>query len=206
MAEGIRAQPWQTDTCIGSWHYDRRIFEQHKYKTTGQVVHMLADIVSKNGNLLLSVPVRGDGSIDEDETAFLEGMAAWMKINSEAIFGTRPWEVYGEGPSTEVKSESGQFGGARDVQSKPYTAEDVRFTRKGDTIYAILMAWPENQSVLIKSLGGKTNHLGVRKIKAVSLLGSRGKLRYSVAEDGARIQLPATAPCKDAYVLKIETK
>jgi len=206
IAEGILPQPWQTDTCIGSWHYDRRIFEQHKYKTTAQVVHMLADIVSKNGNLLLSVPVRGDGSIDEDEIAFLEGMAAWMKINSEAIFGTRPWEVYGEGPSTETKAEAGIFGGASDVQSKPYTPADIRFTQKGNTVYAILMAWPENQSVLIKSFGAKANHLGGRKIKNISLLGRSGKIRYTAEEDGVRIQLPATAPCKDAYVLKIETK
>jgi alpha-L-fucosidase len=167
---------------------------------------MLADIVSKNGNLLLSVPVRGNGTIDEDEIAFLEGMAAWMKVNSEAIFGTRPWEVYGEGPSTETKSESGQFGGARDVQSKPYTPEDIRFTRKGNTVYAILMAWPDQQSALIKALGTEAKHLNDRKIRAVSLLGNSGQLHYSEDSAGLRIQLPTTPPCDHAYVLKIETE
>ncbi|HVU34306.1 MAG TPA: alpha-L-fucosidase, partial [Opitutaceae bacterium] len=89
VAEGIRSEPWQTDTCIGSWHYDRAIFEQHRYKTVGQVVRMLVDIVSKNGNLLLSIPVKGNGEIDADEVKFLQGMAAWMDVNGEAIFATR---------------------------------------------------------------------------------------------------------------------
>ena len=206
VAEGIRAQPWQTDTCIGSWHYDRRIFEQHKYKTTSQVVHMLADIVSKNGNLLLSVPVRGDGTIDEDEVAFLQGMGRWMDVNSEAIFGTRPWKLYGEGPSTEAKPEAGTFGGAQDVQKRPYTAQDVRFTQKGNTLYAILMAWPENHEALIKALGAGSADLSGKKIAAVSLLGHPGKIQYTQESAGLRIQMPATPPCDDAFVLKVEAE
>ena len=79
---------------------------------------------------MLSVPVRGDGTIDDHEVAFLEGMAEWMKTNGEGIFGSRPWKVYGEGPSTVETPEAGQFGGARDVRSKPYTIEDIRFTNK----------------------------------------------------------------------------
>ena len=82
---------------------------------------------------MLSVPVRGDGTIDDHEVAFLEGMAEWMKTNGEGIFGSRPWKVYGEGPSTVETPEAGQFGGARDVRSKPYTIEDIRFTNKGNT-------------------------------------------------------------------------
>ena len=151
VATGIRPDPWQTDTCIGDWHYDRRLFEQHKYKTTGQVVQMLIDIVSKNGNLLLSIPVRGDGTIDEDEVAFLEGLASWMHANGEGIFGTRPWKIYGEGPSVTGPVAQGQFGGARDVRD--YTAEDIRFTTKGDTLYAFVMAWPGEQAVIVKHGG-----------------------------------------------------
>ena len=97
----IQPAPWQTDTCIGEWHYRRSLFDEHRYKTVAQVVHMLVNIVSKNGNLLLSIPVRGDGTIDEDEVAFLEGMAAWMRVHGEGIFGTRPWKVAGEGPTQE---------------------------------------------------------------------------------------------------------
>ncbi len=205
VAEGIRAEPWQTDTCIGSWHYDRRIFEQHKYKTTGQVVRMLADIVSKNGNLLLSVPVRGDGTIDDDEVKFLEGMAQWMNVNSEAIFATRPWSVYGEGPSTEEKVETGQFGGARDVRRSPYTAADIRFTHKGDAIYAILMAWPADQSVLVKSLAKGSPHLTGRSVAQVSLLGDERAVTWTQDAAGLHVTMPATRPCEHAFVLKIET-
>ena len=218
VAEGIRPAPWQTDTCIGSWHYDRRIFNEHKYKTVGQVVRMLADIVSKNGNLLLSVPVRGDGTIDEDEVAFLQGMAKWMDVNGEAIFGTRPWVIYGEGPSVTETAESGQFGGARDVRSKPYTAEDVRFTTKGDALYAILLDWPADRTALVKSLATKAPSgpaAGApaakaeaaakegRKVTDVSLLGYSGKLKWTQDETGLRIQLPADPPSEHAMALKI---
>jgi alpha-L-fucosidase len=209
VAEGIRPAPWQTDTCIGSWHYDRRIFFEHKYKTVGQVVRMLVDIVSKNGNLLLSVPVRGNGEIDEDEVAFLEGMAGWMTVNGEAIYGTRPWLVYGECPSATEKAEGGQFGGARDVRSKPYTAEDMRFTTKGDVIYAILLDWPAGNSTVVKSFAagaaGKPAQL-TREIADVSLLGSTAKLVWSRDASGLHVVLPAARPCNEAYSLKIVLK
>ena len=93
VTHGGESLPRQTDTCIGSWHYERRLFEQHRYKTPGQVVQMLIDIVSKNGNLMPSIPVRGNGTIDEDEVACLEGIAKWMAPNGEGIFATRPWKV-----------------------------------------------------------------------------------------------------------------
>ena len=99
-----RDLPWQTDTCIGSWHYKRSRFEQHHYKTAQQVMHMLIDIVSKNGNLMLNIPVRGDGTIDDDEVKVLEGIAAWMAVNGEGIYATRPWKVFGEGPTTVVQA------------------------------------------------------------------------------------------------------
>jgi alpha-L-fucosidase len=205
VAEGIRPQPWQTDTCIGSWHYDRAIFEQHKYKTVGQVVRMLVDIVSKNGNLLLSIPVRGNGEIDDDEVKFLHGLADWMGVNSEAIFATRPWEIYGEGPSTEEKPEGGRFGGARDVRSKPYTSEDVRFTRKGDVVYAVLLAWPENKEATVKALGNESPHLNGRRVTAVSLLGYNGTLVWTQDGRGLHVVLPDRAPCDHAFALRVQT-
>ena len=209
VAEGIRPAPWQTDTCIGSWHYDRRIFEEHKYKTVGQVVRMLTDIVSKNGNLLLSVPVRGNGELDEDEIAFLQGMAQWMDVNGEAIYATRPWEIYGEGPSTQEKAEGGQFGGAKDVRSKPYTAEDVRFTTKDNAIYAILLEWPANRSVVIKSFAAGaagTPPKLTREIATVALLGSSEHLVWSRDAAGLHVTLPATRPGDAAYSLKVVLK
>jgi alpha-L-fucosidase len=204
VALGIRPEPWQTDTCIGGWHYDRALFEQHKYKTVGQVVRMLVDIVSKNGNLLLNIPVKGDGTIDADEVAFLQGMAKWMDVNSDGIFGTRPWAVYGEGPSVTETAETGHFGGARDVRSKPYTAEDMRFTTKDGAIYAFLLAWPPDGKVVIHAFG----HDGVqpRAIKTVALLGSGEKLAWTQEADGLHVTLPAAKPCDEAYTLKLALK
>ena len=204
VATGIQPEPWQTDTCIGSWHYDRKIFEEHKYKTTGQVVRMLADIVSKNGNLLLSVPVRGDGTIDADEIAFLDGMAKWMAVNSEAIFSTRPWEIYGEGPSTEENPETGHFGGAKDVRSKPYTAADMRFTVKGGALYAIVLEVPADKNVLIKSVATRSPHVAGRKVTGVSLLGYDGKLQWTQDDSGLHVQLPAVDHPENTVALKIE--
>jgi alpha-L-fucosidase len=209
VAEGIRPDVWQTDTCIGEWHYNRRVFDEHRYKTVAQVVRMLADIVSKNGNLLLSVPVRGNGEIDEDEIAFLQGMAKWMDVNGEAIYGTRPWVIYGEGPSTVEKAETGQFGGARDVRSKPYTVEDVRFTKKGDALYAIVMALPggDDRAVVIKSLAMRSPHLGggSRTITGVKLLGTSGSesIKWTQDENGLHVVLPTTLPSEHAIALKI---
>jgi alpha-L-fucosidase len=206
VATGILPEPWQTDTCIGAWHYDRSFFEQHKYKTVGQVVRMLVDIVSKNGNLLLNVPVRGDGTIDEDEVAFLQGLAQWMEINSEAIFATRPWKVYGEGPSVTEKAEGGTFGGARDVRSKPYTAEDMRFTVKGNTLYAIFLSWPENRAVTIRSLARSDGQPALinRAIASISLLGAQEKLTWTQDAAGVHVTLPAVQPGAEAFSLRIE--
>ena len=104
-----------------------QIFEQHQYKSAATVIPMLADIVSKNGNLMLSVPVRGDGSIDADEVKIVGDIGAWLKVNGEAIYATRPWKVFGEGPSTKA-FEKGQFDGQSDTHKTPFTPEDIRFT------------------------------------------------------------------------------
>ncbi len=198
VAEGIRPLPWQTDTCIGDWHYNRRVYEEDRYKTVGQVVRMLIDIVSKNGNLLLSVPLRGDGTLDEKEIAFLEGLAAWMQVNGEGIFETRPWHVYGEGPSVEEKGESGHFGGLRDVRSQPYTGEDVRYTRKGDTVYAFLLGWPGQGKVRLKAFTGEST------VKQVTLLGHDKPLPWSQDEEGLHVTVPVQAPGEHAFSLKVE--
>jgi alpha-L-fucosidase len=202
VATGIRQQPWQTDTCIGSWHYSREIAEQNKYKTVGQVVDMLIDIVSKNGNLMLSIPVRGNGTIDEYEVAFLEGMSAWMEDNDEGIFGSRPWTVYGEGPSTVEAPEKGQFGGARDVRSKPYTIQDIRFTTKGTALYAYLLAPQPSEQVVITSLATTSPHINGRRVKDVRLLGGT-TLEWTQGEQGLTVKLPQKLPRVEAVGLRI---
>ena len=196
QSDVIRPHPWQTDTCIGNWHYQRSIYENHGYKTPDQVVKMLVDIVSKNGNLMLNIPVRGDGTIDEDEEKFLEGMAAWMKVNGEAIFATRPWKLSGEGP---VKAG----GGAFNENARPFTARDFRFTTKGNVLYATALGWPEDGQMTVRTLAANAPGL-VGKVRKVSLLGNAQKLTWTQTADGLVVTLPAHKPCDHAYALKIE--
>ncbi|HEY6901936.1 MAG TPA: alpha-L-fucosidase [Puia sp.] len=186
---------WQTDTCIGSWHYDRRILERHEYKTAKTVIHTLVDVVSKNGNLLLSIPVRSDGTIDSDEREIVKGVGAWMKVNSECIYDTQPWSVYGEGPST--KNTAALDGpGFNEGKGKPFTAEDIRFTKKGKTLYAILLGEPSGE-VVIKTLKG-------RAVTDVRLLGHSGELVWKNTDDGLKVTVPAGLPGPIASVFKIE--
>ena len=138
VLDEILEVPWQTCTCIGSWHYSRHTYDNNSYKSAKQVAQILADVVSKNGTLLLSVPVRGDGTIDEKEEAIVDQFTAWTQRNGEAIFATRPWRKYGEGPTKPPPA--GAFG---EDKQKPFTGEDVRFTKKGDTLYAIFLDWPK---------------------------------------------------------------
>ena len=130
QSNSIEPLHWQTDTCIGNWHYDRPLYNEHGYKTAKTVVHTLIDIVSKNGNLLLNIPVRGDGTIDDDERKVVAGITSWMKINSEAIYSTRPWKIFGEGPAIEDVAPL-KAQGFNEGKGKPFTYEDIRFTIKG---------------------------------------------------------------------------
>jgi alpha-L-fucosidase len=195
-SDHIEPYPWQTDTCIGGWHYSRGTFEHHSYKTPSTVIQMLVDIVSKNGNLLLNIPVRGDGTIDEDEVQCLEGIAEWMAVNGEAIFATRPWKVYGEG------AREARAGNFNEGKGRPYTAADLRYTTKGDTLYAIALAWPADGKLTLKSLG--STQAGIRgEVASVELLGAGGKLAWNREPAGLVVTLPAEKPCQHAWVLKI---
>jgi alpha-L-fucosidase len=188
--------PWQTDTCIGDWHYRRSLFDQHRYKTPLQVVQMLIDIVSKNGNLMLNIPLPGNGRPDDDEMKVLEGLAGWMPTNGEAIYGTRPWAVYGEGPSTTGPQRRGM---GTDVRS--YTQEDYRFTMKGDIVYAFLMRWPEEGKTTIKSLAQSSNNFP-KHIAKVELLGA-GPVTFTRDASGLVVNLPDQKPNDYAYALKV---
>lgn len=155
-------EPWQTDTCIGDWFYNVARLNDRSYKTAEQVIQRLADVVSKNGNLLLSIPQPGDGSIDSEEEKILDGMANWMAINNEAIFGSRPWRVYGEGPTKlQVGMQNEQSAGA-------FTAQDVRFTTNNGALYVMFLGWPQGRSA-IASLGRDRWKNG--EIERVTLLG-----------------------------------
>ncbi|HEX7653098.1 MAG TPA: alpha-L-fucosidase, partial [Verrucomicrobiae bacterium] len=202
-AANILPQPWQTDTCIGSWHYDRNIFLQHHYKSAESVIRMLADIVSKNGNLMLSVPLQRDGQPDADELRIVGEIGDWLRINGEAIYATRPWKIFGEGPAlTHV--EKGHFDGQADVQKSPFTAEDIRFTQSkdGQTIYAIALALPTGQQLTVKALGTNSPYW-TGHIKRVRLVGG-GKLKFTRDDAGLHVVLPANLRAKTALALKIQ--
>lgn len=200
QANDIQPLPWQTDTCIGGWHYDRRIYNDNGYKRAKTVIHTLVDIVSKNGNLMLNVPVRGDGTIDDKERVVVEEIGAWMRINNESIYGSRPWKTYGEGPAMESAAPLNAQG-FNEGKGKPFGPNDIRFTTKGKTLYAIVLGWPADKNVLVKRLAGGS---GVGKIEAVSLLGCNDKLIFRQTAAGLTVQMPDRAPGKDAFVLKIE--
>jgi len=191
---GIRPLYWQTDTSISnkSWGY----IENDTFKSPEFVIHQLVDIVSKNGNLLLNIGPRSDGTIPDEVQQVLREVGAWLKVNGDAIYGTRAWKLFGEGPT---KVTEGSF---HDTDTQAYTAEDFRFTKKGDALYAIEMGWPSNRETVIHSFSRPALGDGV-KIRSVELLGSDAKLTFEQREDGLYISLPAERPGKFAYAFRI---
>jgi alpha-L-fucosidase len=200
----IEPMPWQTDTCIGSWHYERAVYERNGYKSAKTVIHTLADVVSKNGNLLLSVPLRGDGSLDEKEKVVVEGIAEWMLVNQESIFGTRPWKVFGEGPAMASAAPL-TAQGFNEGKGKPFTAEDIRFTAKGDVLYAIAMGLPDERKLTIKTLA-QGNPDYQTEIERVELLGISQPLTFVRNENGLEVTFPERVPEQCAYSLKITAR
>ena len=198
-ANRIEPLPWETDTCIGNWHYERALYDDNRYKNAATVIRLLADIVSKNGNLLLNIPVRSDGTIDDKEEAVLQGIAAWMDVNKECIFGTRPWKVFGEGPASE--GPAGQAGNFTEGKGKPFTADDARFTTKGGMLYAISLGAPK-KDLQIKSMGTAAKLLD-RPISNITLLGSDEKVQWSQAAEALTIKAPAKSPNDIAIVFKV---
>jgi alpha-L-fucosidase len=176
----IQPLPWQTDTCLGSWHYDRPLYERHGYKSAKSVVQRLCDVVSKNGNLLLSVPQRGDGSIDEDEIAILGALAAWFAVNGEAIYGTRPWRRFGEGPTEPPVGWMGEG------EAKPFTPEDVRFTVGRGVLNAFFLDWPSSESAIAAL--GRTALAGATIERVETAAGRPLAFRHDA--DALRMMLP----------------
>jgi alpha-L-fucosidase len=193
----ILAQPWQTDTCIGDWHYSRSIFERHAYKTAEVVIPLLIDIVSKNGNLLLSIPVRGDGTIDRDEHAFLNELASWIPRHGEAIFGTRPFAVFGEGPPEPIEKNFSE-------KVRPYTGADIRFTTRPDRLYAFLLGWPEDGVARITTLRLGGEHTPAQ-IHRVEIFGNDEPLRFTQSSITLEVTLPSGPQHPYPHVLRIYT-
>jgi alpha-L-fucosidase len=197
VADGIRPEPWQTDTSIGDWYYRTG----QKYMTSGEVIRMLVDIVSKNGNLLLNVVQTPEGDLEPDVLAILDGIGKWIAIHGEGIYDTRPWKVLGEGPAME-RREKGTHGGLKDVPTQPYTAEDFRFTtsKDGNTLYAFCFGVPEKE-FRIASLASDSK-LTDRAIEEVEILGA-GKVEWKQEAGHLVVAKPAALPGKEATCLRI---
>jgi alpha-L-fucosidase len=197
VVETMWPRPWQTDTCIGAWHYKKDI----TYKSPKIVLDMLVDIVSRNGNLLLNFPLPGSGELDSDELEILDAIGSWMKINGEAIYNSRPWVIYGEGPSTMPSSQGRGRSSFNERGRKALTAQDIRFTRRGSVLYAFIMGWSERE-LSVQALGLKSPHSPGR-IHNVEMLGHRGKLKWKQDEPALRITPPREKPGEFSYVLKV---
>ena len=194
VERGFRADivphPWQTDTCLGDWHYNRARYTEKSYMSAASVIYRLCDVVAKNGCLLLSVPVRGDGTIDSEERNIVEQVATWTSRYGEAIFASRPWKKSGEGP-TQIAS--GQFG---EGKMKPFEAADIRFTTKGPVLYAMTLGKPSG-SVTVASLANSGS------AKRVEVVGSTTPLTFTQDGSGLHVTVPPGASHDFGIALKI---
>jgi alpha-L-fucosidase len=192
---GIRALPWQTDTAVAknSWGY----VDGMDYKSPADIIGDLVDIVSKNGCLLLNIGPRPDGTIPDEDQRILREIGAWLTVNGEAIYSSKPWAVYGEGPTEVVE------GSFHDDKRASFTSSDIRFTTRGAAVYATVLAWPTDD-VVIRSLAPAAGHWH-GPVGSVTLLGSDEPVRYALTDAGLVISPPKARLGEHAYVFKIET-
>jgi alpha-L-fucosidase len=202
MSLDLLKMPWNKGNCLGPWHYNTADYEKG-YRKTGDWVHLLVDVVSKNGTFLLAIPLPGSGELDDKAAAFLDGMAGWMAVNSECIYDTRPWVIYGEGPSVKNDATVRDSAGTPPRGLGPsLTASDIRFTTKGEVLYAVVMGKPDGGKVSIQSLATNSPHYP-GKIGSVQMLGAAGKLDVVRDEHGLAVTLPEGKTTDYAIALKI---
>ncbi|MBV9483100.1 MAG: alpha-L-fucosidase [Acidobacteria bacterium] len=188
----IRPLYWQTDTSVSdkSWGY----IQNDTFKSAEFVVHQLIDIVSKNGNLLLNIGPKSDGTIPDEVRWVLLDVGAWLNVNGEAIYGTRPWRVYGEGPTIVA---AGSF---HDTETANYKPQDFRFTTRGNVLYAIGLAWPTNGEAVIHSLAETVRG---ERVRSVTLLGNSATIKFNQGPDGLHVELPFQDLAKYAYAIRV---
>ncbi len=202
VERGIPDRPqerhWQTCTCIGDWHYNQNTYNNNGYKSAEQVIRMLVDIVSKNGNLLLSVPIKGDGTIDDKELKVVNGIKAWMDGNKQSIYGTRPWKTFGEGPLAEAVNPMTAQGFN---ENNNYSSKDVRYVERHDTVFATIMAWPTAGEYAMRSFAVTSPYYN-GKVSKVELLGY-GDVGFRQESDALYIDVPGTRPNAIAPVFQL---
>ncbi len=201
QANDIQPFVWQTDTCIGDWHYNRNVYERKGYKSAQMVIQTMVDVISKNGNYLLNIPVRGNGTIDELGRKVVEEVGRWMNLNSESIYDTRPWKKFGEGPSVENQAKL-TAQGFNEGKTK-FTSQDIRFNTKGEILYATIMAWPDNNKAVVKSLRSGNPDFP-KPIQKVEWLGNKQALAFTQTGEGLEVIFPGKIEGENyATVLKI---
>ena len=191
--DAVRLLPWQTDTSVSihSWGY----VDHDEYRDAKSLICELVDVVSKNGNLLLNVGPKSDGTIPEEARSILLEMGAWLKTNGEAIYGSRPWLLYGEGP-TKVASS------AMNSDRQDFTADDIRFTTHDGMLYAIALGWPESGELRVHTLFRATPYLQ-GPVCGVQLLGSESQLSFTQDEYGLHVKLPDKRPHEPVFAFRI---
>ena len=195
VKDTVGQYPWQTDTSIGDWYYRTG----QKYKTSTEVIQMLVDIVSKNGNLLINVVQTPEGDLEPDMLKILEEIGIWTSANGEGIYGSRPWKIYGEKPAEKVSKKLGRFD-----ENFGFTSKDIRFTTKGNTLYAYCLGKPE-EDIKIRSLA-KSQKPATARIVSVSLIGSNEKISWKQTSEALVIKKPVKLPEWQVTGFKIEVK
>ena len=186
----IKPEPWQTDTSIGPWFCR----SNPQYETPNKIIDMFVDIVAKNGNLLLNIPLQADGTLDAGAENMLQEIGKWMAVNGEAIHGTRPWITYGEGPTSVKEQYSEKIG-------EVFTSRDIRFTTNGNALYVFCLHWPGSGATInVQSLSTQQE---LDDISSLILLGSDGPLKWERDEQGLKVHLPEQKPCEHVFVIKI---
>jgi len=198
-APAIRPEPWQTDTCIGSWHYDIKHLNKHDYKNARDIARMLVDNASKNGNLMLNIPLPGHGQPDADELAIIADFTKWMDRNNAGIYATRPWRVFGEGSGAPAAGNG--IGARRGGPPPSFTAQDLRFMQKDGNLYAFAMDWPADGKLVIKSLAESAENPG--KVERVEVIGVNEPLPFTRDAGGLTVTLPAQKIGDYVYGFKI---